>query len=332
MIPALKRAAAVGAPIILGLALAAGASGIALAQSIGGGGGGAAAGATTQLQQNNGGVLAGAPLYAPSANIVEQRNGTTAQSFRIYNTYTDASNYERGVCDWVTVANQFTCGAQNAGTGVAHNFGLVAGTQSFLIGSNGAITWSGALNIATGQFFGWTGRSKIQDAGDGVLQFSNNAVTSFTRLRFGGSTSSFMGLGFSGSTMALVAADGTAPTYASCTALTTNSSGVIGCTASDPRLKVIEKKPFAPGIRAVMGVVSGQGPIVFKGKPGNPENVDTRRQAGFNCAVVAAHIPLGYHYDKQGYCNLDPEALIATLFNAVSDLQSEITALKRHGG
>lgn len=35
-----------------------------------------------------------APLYLDT-NTVEQRNGTTAQTFRVYNTYTDASNHER---------------------------------------------------------------------------------------------------------------------------------------------------------------------------------------------------------------------------------------------
>lgn len=34
-------------------------------------------------------------LTPKGSGVVEQRNGTTAQTFRIYNTFTDASNYER---------------------------------------------------------------------------------------------------------------------------------------------------------------------------------------------------------------------------------------------
>lgn len=34
-------------------------------------------------------------LYRDAANTLAQRNGTNAQTFNLYNTYTDASNYER---------------------------------------------------------------------------------------------------------------------------------------------------------------------------------------------------------------------------------------------
>ena len=54
-------------------------------------------------------------LARDAANTLAQRNGTTAQAFRIYGTYTDASNYERGAlnmgADYVEMA------AETAGTG-----------------------------------------------------------------------------------------------------------------------------------------------------------------------------------------------------------------------
>jgi hypothetical protein len=116
--------------------------------------------------------------------------------------------------------------------------------------------------------------------------------------------------------------------YVSCAALTTNASGVIGCTPSDPRLKTIHG-PFTPSAAAVASVVRDGGTIVYSGKPGNPENLDTRTQGGFNCAVIAKYVPLGTHVDAKGYCNLDPMALTAALFNAVAEQQAEIEALKR---
>jgi hypothetical protein len=55
-------------------------------------------------------------LRRDAANTLGQRNGVNAQTFNIYNTYTDASNYERGFMSWAS--NILTIGAQAAGTGV----------------------------------------------------------------------------------------------------------------------------------------------------------------------------------------------------------------------
>lgn len=56
-------------------------------------------------------------LYRDAANTLALRNSTTAQTFNIYNTYTDASNYERGFMRWAT--NVLEIGAEAAGTGTA---------------------------------------------------------------------------------------------------------------------------------------------------------------------------------------------------------------------
>jgi hypothetical protein len=114
-------------------------------------------------------------------------------------------------------------------------------------------------------------------------------------------------------------------TYASCTALTTNSSGTIGCTASDPRLKNIDPVPYVGGLANILKII----PITFRGRDGNPENVDTRHQAGFNCWNVRDSLPMGTHDDAKGYCNLDQNAIIAGLVNAVKQQQKEIEKLKR---
>jgi hypothetical protein len=57
---------------------------------------------------------------------VEQYVGTNLQAFRVYNTYTDAADYERGVFDWQTTANTFTIGTEAAGTGVARDLQFTA--------------------------------------------------------------------------------------------------------------------------------------------------------------------------------------------------------------
>ena len=69
------------------------------------------------------GTTAGNPdvfLLRGGANVWEMRNlvsGTSAQAFRVYNTYTDASNYERGVIAWS--GGDFIIGTQYLGTGAA---------------------------------------------------------------------------------------------------------------------------------------------------------------------------------------------------------------------
>lgn len=56
-------------------------------------------------------------LERDAANTLAQRNGTNANEYRVYNTFTDASNYERGFLKWD--ANTFKIGTEAAGTGTA---------------------------------------------------------------------------------------------------------------------------------------------------------------------------------------------------------------------
>ena len=59
-------------------------------------------------------------LYSDAANILAQRKGTNAQTFRLYRTYTDASNYER-LGFLATNTTRYTITSQNAGTGSARS-------------------------------------------------------------------------------------------------------------------------------------------------------------------------------------------------------------------
>lgn len=66
---------------------------------------------------NLGIVVGGATTWDFAANTLAQRNGTTAQAFNLYNTYTDASNYERLELQWGLAANIATILTGAAGTG-----------------------------------------------------------------------------------------------------------------------------------------------------------------------------------------------------------------------
>lgn len=102
--------------------------GTALAQMSNGGFFGAAAGV---VAGNNGGIgfasgLSSATqdvyLGRDAADTLALRRSTNAQTFRVYNTYTDGSNYERGNVGWI--GNTYAIGTFSAGTGANRPIGF----------------------------------------------------------------------------------------------------------------------------------------------------------------------------------------------------------------
>jgi hypothetical protein len=77
-----------------------------------------------------GGGTAGA-ITPDGSGLVVQKNGTQAQAFRVYNTYTDASNGEWGAFDWTTTPNTLTIAAQANGTGILRPVNLSGYTITF---------------------------------------------------------------------------------------------------------------------------------------------------------------------------------------------------------
>jgi len=87
-------------------------------------------------------------LARDAANTLALRNLTNAQTFNIYNTFTNSSNYEAGTITWSS--NTFAITPTAAGTGTSRNFQLggtacalidfrTAGTQRWQINSSGHI-------------------------------------------------------------------------------------------------------------------------------------------------------------------------------------------------
>lgn len=78
-------------------------------------------------------------LYREGTGILAQRNSNAAQTFRLYNTYTDGSNYERGFFRWTS--NVLEIGAEGIGTGSNRNLSLLtAGSSRLRIDSAGNIS------------------------------------------------------------------------------------------------------------------------------------------------------------------------------------------------
>lgn len=94
-------------------------------------------------------------LYRDAANTIGQRNSTTAQTFNLYNTYTDGSNYERGAFKFDT--NRLVIDTEEAGTGTAR--GITIGGADLILSSLPSADpvvagqlWnnSGVLSVSTG--------------------------------------------------------------------------------------------------------------------------------------------------------------------------------------
>jgi hypothetical protein len=81
-------------------------------------------------------------LTASEAGVFAQQNGTNPQKFQVFNTYTNASNYERGTVGWSS--NIFNIGTENSGTGSARSLSLITASTTRL-----TIDTSGNVGIGT---------------------------------------------------------------------------------------------------------------------------------------------------------------------------------------
>jgi hypothetical protein len=117
-------------------------------------------------------------LFRDAAQTLAQRNGTNAQTFRIYNTFTDASNYERGKFEWAS--NVLRIGTEKAGTGTARALEFQTdGTTRLTISAGGNIlVGNNALFCGTGD----------------VFRLAGSSGSTFDRLQLGGATSSYPAL------------------------------------------------------------------------------------------------------------------------------------------
>jgi hypothetical protein len=146
-------------------------------------------------------------IHRDAANTLAQRNGVNAQTSRIYNTYTDASNYERGKISWSS--NVLQIGTEKAGTGTARALELQTdGTTRLTIATSGNATLTGALTIGGSSPFSHSGRVVFSSPSAGIYTLQNNTQTDFDRLQFGGTTNSFGAIARDGAGVSFVGAAG----------------------------------------------------------------------------------------------------------------------------
>lgn len=85
-----------------------------------------------------------------TANTLALRNGASAQTFNVYNTFTDASIYERGFIRWN--ANVFQIGAEAAGSGTNRNVSIVTGSGTWTFAASGGATFPAASLVFSGRY------------------------------------------------------------------------------------------------------------------------------------------------------------------------------------
>ncbi len=133
-------------------------------------------------------------LSRDAANILAQRNGTNAQTFRIYGTYTDASNNERIELDFSSSQAVLSMG-RGYGTGINRTANLwFFGTGGFNVQPNATTSWTFTLAGALLGVNGTGGLGYGTGAGGAVTQ-ATSRTTGVTLNKVAGAITLFTAAG-----------------------------------------------------------------------------------------------------------------------------------------
>jgi hypothetical protein len=110
-------------------------------------------------------------LRRDAANTLAQRNGVNAQAFNLYNTYTDASNYERGFMRFVS--NVLEIGPEATGTGSLRDLRLGNVNARITINNGSLITFQASAGASSQLAIRNTNKVGLNQGG--LLGWSNSA-------------------------------------------------------------------------------------------------------------------------------------------------------------
>ena len=163
---------------------------------------------TEPLSTSANGALSQAALGATGTILTTGGSGTTTFPF----FFLSASG-ATAATTWNTAGTAFGINTPSGFTGNSVDIKINGGaTSAFTINAGGSVTANSSLNAGAGSIFGFSSRSNMKSPADGIIQLSNNAVTSFTRLDFGGITSSFPAIQVNGTSLQAELADGSGQT------------------------------------------------------------------------------------------------------------------------
>lgn len=200
------------------------------------------------------------------SDALAQRRATNAQTFRVYNTYTNSTNYERGFLKWAT--NILAIGTEKgSGGGTARDLAFQTdGTTRMTIGTTGIITTTsdvraaGSLEAGTSNSIYFNNRTVLSSSADGLLRLGNQAGTDFGRIQFGGTTSSFPSLKRSATTLQVRLADDSAFAPLEASTLTTSNAYTV---ATLPAAGVAGRRAYVTDATAptFLGALTGGGAV-----------------------------------------------------------------------
>lgn len=179
-------------------------------------------------------VLGASGTLVGGTQIVEQRNAANPQMFRVYNTFTDATTYERGMFEWG--ANVLYYGSDKGSVGgsardvqIRHGgttkITIAAGSVTFAndVSVTGNFSSGGFVDVPSTGTLRFLTRTRMLSPSDGVLTLYNNASGDFGRLQFGGTANTFPSLKRSTTTIQARLADDTAFTLLEASQIKTNN-------------------------------------------------------------------------------------------------------------
>jgi hypothetical protein len=186
----------------------------------------------------------------------------------------------------------------NAPTSFAGNFidlHVNGGASVMSINSAGSYNTAGVVQVGASSTYGWASSTTIHNAANGVTEWTNSAGTSYTRMDFGGTTSSFAGLCFSATTITVCDASGgtaatiSSPQYTSTIAIGTAPFVVTSTTnVANLNASSLNGATFAaPG--AIGGGTASSGAFTTLSATGQITSTETTGTAPF---VVASTTPV----------------------------------------
>jgi hypothetical protein len=117
-----------------------------------------------------------ATLTSFTNNVLAVANSTTACGFSIFNTRTDASNFEAGIFDFTTNANALTIGTTKAGTGTARRVRINSAEQiDFYCTDTSRLFQVSTSAVTCFSTFNWQFYSGTADPTTSTTPFSNGS-------------------------------------------------------------------------------------------------------------------------------------------------------------
>jgi hypothetical protein len=209
------------------------------------------------------------------------------------------------------------------------------------------VTATGIVAAGAANAIRWTSRTQMQSPSDGIVELSNSAVTGFTRIELGGTTSSFPAIKRNSTALNFRLADDSADADTTMGAITASgavtlngltnaatgdyvcyNAGLIEFNTATCTLSLRKYKMDIAPLLGSLNEVMRLKPVEYRYKP--DLKLGTRMQVGLIADDVAKVDPRIAAYKDNGELeSVDYEHMTAVLVSAMQEQQKEIATLKK---